>query len=80
MLQGKEALLNAIGSLSKSCHKAISSDDPAVPNAILSVVYSACAKKVKIYREAALFCLEQVITRFHFDSRSLLLHVYLLRS
>ena len=38
MLQGKEALLNAIGSLSKSSHKAISSDDPAVPNAILSVV------------------------------------------
>ena len=35
MFQGKEALLDAIGSLSKSCHKAISSD---VPNAILSVV------------------------------------------
>lgn len=60
MGQGKEALLNAIGALSKSCHKVISVDDPAIPNAVLSVVSSACTKKVKWYREAALSCLEQV--------------------
>ena len=59
-MQGKEALLDAIGALSKSGHKAISSYDPAIPHAILSVVSSACTKKVKKYREAALSCLEQV--------------------
>ncbi|XP_062082273.1 uncharacterized protein LOC133788708 [Humulus lupulus] len=62
--EGKEALLNAIGALSKSCHKAISGDDPTIPNAILSVVSSACNKKVKKYREAALSCLEQVVRSF----------------
>lgn len=66
MIQGKEVLFNAIGSLSKSCHKAISNKDPAIPNAILSIISSACTKKVKKYREAALACLEQVINYFHF--------------
>ncbi|XP_024030403.1 proteasome-associated protein ECM29 homolog [Morus notabilis] len=62
--EGKEVLLDAIGALSKSCHKAISSNDSAIPNAILSVVSSACTKKVKKYREAALSCLEQVVRAF----------------
>ncbi|KAF4378493.1 hypothetical protein G4B88_027553 [Cannabis sativa] len=62
--EGKETLLNAIGALSKSCHKAISVDDPTTPNAILSVVSSACNKKSKKYREAALSCLEQVVRSF----------------
>ncbi|PON59554.1 Proteasome component Ecm [Trema orientale] len=62
--EGKESLLNAIGALSKSCHKAISGDDPAIPNAILSLVSASCTKKVKKYREAALSCLEQVVRAF----------------
>lgn len=60
MWQGKDALLYALGALSASCHKAISAGDPNSPNAILSLVSSACSKKVKKYREAAFSCLEQV--------------------
>jgi len=55
LLQGKEVLLDAIGALLKSCQKAISGNDFAIPNAILNVVSSACTKKVKKYRKAALF-------------------------
>ncbi|BBH02426.1 ARM repeat superfamily protein [Prunus dulcis] len=62
--EGKDALLSAIAALSVSCHKAISSDDPATMNEILSVVSSACTKKAKKYREAALSCLEQVVKAF----------------
>ncbi|KAK9274184.1 hypothetical protein L1049_018998 [Liquidambar formosana] len=62
--EGKDALLYAIGALSMSCHKAISTEDPTTPNTILSVVSSACTKKVKKYREAAFSCLEQVIKAF----------------
>ncbi|CAB4308928.1 unnamed protein product [Prunus armeniaca] len=43
--EGKDALLYAIAALSVSCNKAISSDDPATMNEILSVVSSACTKK-----------------------------------
>lgn len=62
--EGKDALLYAIGSISTSCHKAISAEDPATPFAILDMVSSACRKKVKKYREAAFSCLEQVIKAF----------------
>ncbi|XVF04907.1 hypothetical protein REPUB_Repub05bG0125300 [Reevesia pubescens] len=62
--EGKETLLHAIGALSTSCHEAISSEDPALPGTILSLVSSACTKKVKKYREAAFVCLEQVIKAF----------------
>ncbi|KAG2674643.1 hypothetical protein I3760_13G146600 [Carya illinoinensis] len=62
--EGKDAVLYALGSLSASCHKAISAGDPASPNAILSLVSSACTKKAKKYREAAFSCLEQVIKAF----------------
>ncbi|XP_062171204.1 uncharacterized protein LOC133876988 [Alnus glutinosa] len=62
--EGKDALLYALGALSASCHKAISAGDPNSPNAILSLVSSACSKKVKKYREAAFSCLEQVIKAF----------------
>ncbi|XVE59843.1 hypothetical protein DITRI_Ditri05aG0079400 [Diplodiscus trichospermus] len=62
--EGKETLLHAMGALSTSCHEAISSEDPALPGTILSLVSSACTKKVKKYREAAFFCLEQVIKSF----------------
>lgn len=62
--EGKDALLYAIAALSVSCNKAISSDDPATMNEILSVVSSACTKKAKKYREAALSCLEQVVKAF----------------
>ncbi|KAM4096438.1 hypothetical protein ACJW30_08G104900 [Castanea mollissima] len=62
--EGKDALLNALGALSASCHAAISTGDPASPNAILSLVSSACTKKVKKYREAAFSCLDQVIKAF----------------
>ncbi|XP_057955900.1 uncharacterized protein LOC131149465 [Malania oleifera] len=62
--EGKDSLLFAIAALSTSCHKAISNEDPAAPNAILSALSSACTKKVKKYREAALSCIEQVIKAF----------------
>ena len=59
--QGKEALLYSIAALCVSCHKAISTDDSHTLNEVLRVVSSACTKKAKKYREAALSCLEQVI-------------------
>ncbi|KAE9462120.1 hypothetical protein C3L33_05968, partial [Rhododendron williamsianum] len=62
--EGKDALLCALADLCTSCHEAISSSDPATPNAILSLTVSACSKKVKKYREAAFCCLEQVIKAF----------------
>ncbi|KAK8595997.1 hypothetical protein V6N13_000661 [Hibiscus sabdariffa] len=62
--EGKEALLDAISALSASNHKAISTEDPSLPGTILSLVSSACTKKVKKYREAAFSCLEQVIKSF----------------
>ncbi|KAK6235429.1 hypothetical protein SCA6_010766 [Theobroma cacao] len=62
--EGKETLLHAIGALSTSCHEAISTEDPALPGTILSLVSSACTKKVKKYCEAAFSCLEQVIKSF----------------
>ncbi|KAH9605191.1 hypothetical protein KSS87_006616, partial [Heliosperma pusillum] len=62
--EGKDALLPALASLCTSCHKAISSHDSSAPNAILSVITTACAKKDKKFQEAALCALEQVITAF----------------
>ncbi|TYI10267.1 hypothetical protein ES332_A09G131000v1 [Gossypium tomentosum] len=62
--EGKETLLDAISALSVYNHKAISMEDPALPGTILSLVSSACTKKVKRYREAAFNCLEQVIKSF----------------
>lgn len=62
--EGKDAILYAIGALCKSCHKAMSANDPTTSNAILSAVSSACTKKVKKYCEAAFSCLEQVINAF----------------
>ncbi|KAF9665771.1 hypothetical protein SADUNF_Sadunf16G0158400 [Salix dunnii] len=64
LLIGKESLLYALGALSSSCHKAISSENPATPDAILNMVSSACMKKVKKYREAAFSSLDQVIKAF----------------
>ncbi|KAL5580309.1 hypothetical protein UlMin_012751 [Ulmus minor] len=62
--EGKEALLDAISSLSKSNHKAIFKTNRGLPISILTLVSSACSKKVKKYREAALSCLEQVVRAF----------------
>ncbi|GAA0159929.1 scaffold/adaptor protein [Lithospermum erythrorhizon] len=62
--EGKEDLLCALSDLCMSCHKAISAIDPEAPYSILSLVQSACTKKVKKYREAALLCLEQIIKAF----------------
>ncbi|XP_030522220.2 proteasome adapter and scaffold protein ECM29 isoform X2 [Rhodamnia argentea] len=62
--EGKEALLYALGALSKSCHQAISKEDPNAAGAILDLLSSACTKKVKKYREAALLSLDQVIKAF----------------
>ncbi|KAF7850461.1 hypothetical protein BT93_L5473 [Corymbia citriodora subsp. variegata] len=62
--EGKEALLYALGALSKSCHQAISKEDPNAADTILDLLYSACLKKVKKYREAALLSLDQVIKAF----------------
>ncbi|KAI3837921.1 hypothetical protein MKX03_019436 [Papaver bracteatum] len=62
--EGKEAILHAIGALCTACHKSISVENPAAPNAILSAVSSACTKKLKTYREAAYSCLQEVIKAF----------------
>ncbi|XP_050238689.1 uncharacterized protein LOC126688135 isoform X2 [Mercurialis annua] len=62
--EGKDALLDAIGSLSTSCHKTIASENPSTPRAILDLVFSACTKKVKKYREAGFSSLDQVLKAF----------------
>ncbi|OVA18531.1 Proteasome stabiliser ECM29 [Macleaya cordata] len=62
--EGKDAILYAIGALCTACHKSISAEDPATPNAILSAVSSACTKKAKTYHEAAYSCLQEVIKAF----------------
>lgn len=62
--EGKDVLLLAVGSLSTSCHKAISADGSASSIAILNLISSACTKKEKKYREAAFASLEQVIKAF----------------
>ncbi|KAM7279522.1 hypothetical protein ACFE04_006656 [Oxalis oulophora] len=62
--EGKESLLQAIAALSKACNKAVLSENPDLPNAILSLLSSACTKKAKKYREAAFSSLEQVVKAF----------------
>ncbi|KAL1208896.1 hypothetical protein V5N11_010573 [Cardamine amara subsp. amara] len=62
--EGKDALLDALGALSVSCHEAIVKQDPTTPATILSLICSACKKKVKKYRESAFSCLEKVIIAF----------------
>ncbi|XP_059624994.1 uncharacterized protein LOC132268214 [Cornus florida] len=63
--EGKDALLYALAALCSSCHKEIASRDSNTPNSILNMISSACTKKVKIYREAALCCLEKVVKAFN---------------
>ncbi|XP_010474525.1 PREDICTED: proteasome-associated protein ECM29 homolog [Camelina sativa] len=62
--EGKDALLDALGALSVACHEAITKEDPTTPTTILSLICSACKKKVKKYRESAFSCLEKVIIAF----------------
>ncbi|KAF3545684.1 hypothetical protein DY000_02010565 [Brassica cretica] len=62
--EGKDALLDALGALSVSCHEAITKEDPKTPTVILDLICSACRKKVKKYRESAFSCLEKVIIAF----------------
>ncbi|KAD4180200.1 hypothetical protein E3N88_28791 [Mikania micrantha] len=62
--EGKEDILEALSSLCTSCHAAISAADPTVENAILSVVTSACNKKVNKFRDAAFRCLDKVLKAF----------------
>ncbi|XP_027329154.1 proteasome adapter and scaffold protein ECM29 [Abrus precatorius] len=62
--EGKDVLLLALGSLSTSCHKAILAEGSSSSIAILNLVSSACTRKGKKYREAALSSLEQVIKAF----------------
>ncbi|KAG4953084.1 hypothetical protein JHK87_038678 [Glycine soja] len=59
--EGKEMLLLAVGALCTSCHKAILAQGSSSSIAILNLVSSACTRKGKKYREAALSSLEQVI-------------------
>lgn len=61
ILQGKDAVLLAVGSICFSCHEAISASDPGTPNVVMNAISSACTKKSKVYREAALFSLQQVM-------------------
>lgn len=67
MIQGKDAVLCALSALCVSCHKSISAADPDAPDAILSLILSACSKKSKKYREAAFSCLEQVFALWFFE-------------
>ncbi|XP_024006382.1 proteasome-associated protein ECM29 homolog isoform X1 [Eutrema salsugineum] len=62
--EGKDALLDALGALSVSCHEAIANEDPKTPTIILNLICSACRKKLKKYRESAFSCLEKVIIAF----------------
>ncbi|MFS7934283.1 putative proteasome component Ecm29 [Helianthus anomalus] len=62
--QGKEDILEALSALCTSCHTAISAADPAIENDILSVVTSACNKKVNKFRDAAFRCLDKVLKSF----------------
>ncbi|KAK9692274.1 hypothetical protein RND81_09G253100 [Saponaria officinalis] len=62
--EGKDALLPALASLCTSCHKSISSHDSSAPNAILSVITTACTKNQRKFQEAALCALEQIIKAF----------------
>ncbi|XP_020113729.1 proteasome-associated protein ECM29 homolog isoform X2 [Ananas comosus] len=62
--EGKDAILHALASLCSSCHEAISAEDPAAPNVVITAISAACAKKIKSYREAAFSCLQEVITAF----------------
>ncbi|KAK9123336.1 hypothetical protein Sjap_012938 [Stephania japonica] len=62
--EGKDSILFAIAALCKSCHRAICAQDPTAPSAILSVISSACGKKIKAYRESAFSCLKEVIEAF----------------
>ncbi|ANM61265.1 ARM repeat superfamily protein [Arabidopsis thaliana] len=62
--EGKDALLDALGALSVACHEAITKEDPTTPTTILSLICSACKKKLKKYRESAFSCLEKVIIAF----------------
>ncbi|XP_024961967.1 proteasome adapter and scaffold protein ECM29 isoform X1 [Cynara cardunculus var. scolymus] len=62
--EGKEDLLEALSSLCTSCHTAISAADPSCESAILSVVTSACSKKVKRFRDAGFQCLDKVLKAF----------------
>ncbi|XP_057801647.1 uncharacterized protein LOC131016878 isoform X1 [Salvia miltiorrhiza] len=63
--EGKEVMLNALSALCSSCHEAISASNPDAPNAILSLISSACTKKAQKYREAAFGSLEKVIKAFN---------------
>ncbi|KAG6414017.1 hypothetical protein SASPL_126733 [Salvia splendens] len=62
--EGKEVMLDALSGLCSSCHEAISASNPDAPNAILSLISSACTKKAQKYREAAFGALERVIKAF----------------
>ncbi|ESW13516.1 hypothetical protein PHAVU_008G203200 [Phaseolus vulgaris] len=62
--EGKDVLLLAVGALCTSCHKAILAEGSSSSIAILNLVSSACTRKGKKYREAALSSLEQVIKAF----------------
>ncbi|CAA7406117.1 unnamed protein product [Spirodela intermedia] len=64
MWEGKDAVLLAVGSICSSCHEAISASDPGTPNVVMNAISSACTKKSKVYREAALLSLQQVIKAF----------------
>ncbi|KAK9053492.1 hypothetical protein SSX86_030126 [Deinandra increscens subsp. villosa] len=62
--EGKEDILEALSSLCTYCHTSISAADPATENAILSLVTSACNKKVNKFRDAAFHCLDKVLKAF----------------
>lgn len=60
IFQGKDVILHGIASLCSSCHETISHEDPTMPSLVLEAMMSACSKNIKIYRDAAFSCLQQV--------------------
>ncbi|KAH9316636.1 hypothetical protein KI387_025263, partial [Taxus chinensis] len=62
--EGKEVVLEATAAICKACHNAISPNDPISPDALVTVVSSACTKKKKSYRDTAFLCLEKIIKAF----------------
>ncbi|XP_078435505.1 ARM repeat superfamily protein isoform X2 [Wolffia australiana] len=64
MWEGKDVVLSAVSSVCSSCHKVIISSDPGIKKVIINELLSACSKKSRLYREAALISLKQVIEAF----------------
>jgi len=70
--EGKEVILEALGSLCKACYTGKDATTLKTqtfgPDAIISAVVAACGRKKKSFRDAAFSCLEQVLLAFGDDT------------